>query len=42
MDLRLKGEEEAAREQSHLAERLAAMERIRGELSQIREGVEKI
>jgi len=42
MDLRLKGEEEAAREQSHLTERLAAMERIRGELSQIREGVEKI
>ena len=42
MDLRLKGEEEAARKRSRLAERLAAMEPIRGELSQIREGVEKI
>ena len=42
MDLRLKGEEEAARKQSRLAERLAAMEPIRVELSQIREAIEKI
>jgi regulator of protease activity HflC (stomatin/prohibitin superfamily) len=32
MDLRLKGEEEAAKMQSRLAERLTAIDRIRGEL----------
>jgi GTPase SAR1 family protein len=42
MDLRLKGEEEAARKRSRLAERFAAMEPIRVELSQIREVIEKI
>ena len=42
IELRLRGEKEAARKQSSLAERLSAMELIRGELSQIWEGVEKI
>jgi hypothetical protein len=42
VDLRLRGEEEAARKQSLLAERLSAMELIRGELVRIREGIEKI
>ncbi|MFZ0929008.1 MAG: dynamin family protein [Syntrophobacteraceae bacterium] len=42
VDLRLRGEEEAARKQSRLAERLSAMELIRGELARIREGIEKI
>ncbi|MGO9020000.1 MAG: dynamin family protein [Syntrophobacteraceae bacterium] len=42
VDLRLRGEEAAARKQSHLAERLSAMELIRGELARIREGIEKI
>jgi GTPase SAR1 family protein len=42
MELRLRGEEEAARMQSRLTERLSTMERIRGDLSVIREEVEKI
>ncbi len=42
IELRLRGEKEAARKQSRLAERLSAMELIRGELSQISERVEKI
>ncbi len=42
IDLRLKGEEEAARKQSHLAKRLSAIDQIREKLSQIRDGVEKI
>ncbi len=43
MDLRLRGEEEAAaRMEARLSERLSVMERIREELSLIREGIEKI
>ena len=41
-DLRHSGEEEAARKQSGLTERLSALELIRGRLSQILEMVEKI
>jgi len=42
MELRLRGEEEATRMRSRLAERLSAMERMRGDLSVIGEEVEKI
>jgi hypothetical protein len=35
IELRLRGEKEAALEQSRLAERLSAMELIKGKLSQI-------
>ncbi len=42
MDQRLKGEEEAARMEFLLADRLSSMDRIREQLLQIREKVEKI
>jgi GTPase SAR1 family protein len=41
IDLRHKGEEEAARMQSRLTERLSETERIRGELAQIREELQR-
>ena len=41
IELRLKGEEEAARIQSELGERLAGMEQLRVELARIREELEK-
>jgi hypothetical protein len=41
INLRLSGEEEASKMQPCLTERLSAIERIRGELLQIREDLEK-